>query len=167
MTNEEKAREIANNNCTHICMEDCSAESYFSSENDCYKSALEAMQWKDNGNKEVSVFDILGIKRKKPITNLLKHNIMATLINFNIKEDQLSRMADDIDNGYLSITVELRDEPSRFGKNAAITNGKKGADKVYYCNGRVVWTDGKVTVAPKPEQPQAEPQADFINDLPF
>lgn len=93
---------------------------------------------------------------------------MATLISFNIKEDQLSRMADDIDNSYLSITVELRDEPSKYGKNAAITNGKKGADKVYYCNGRVVWTDGKVTVAPKPEQPQPEqPQADVTNDLPF
>jgi len=47
MTNEKKARKIANDNCTHICMEDCSVERYFSSENDCYKSALEAMRLKD------------------------------------------------------------------------------------------------------------------------
>ena len=91
---------------------------------------------------------------------------MATLISFNIKEDQLSRMADDIDNGYLGITVELRDEISRFGKNAAITNGKKGDEKIYYCNGRVVWTDGKVTVAHKPEQPQ-QTQQQPSGDLPF
>ena len=91
---------------------------------------------------------------------------MATLVSFNIKEDQLSRMADDIDNGYLSITVELRDELSKFGKNAAITNGKKGGEKIYYCNGRVVWTDGKVTVAPKPEQPQQTQQQPSGN-LPF
>lgn len=47
MTNEQKAKEIANNNCTHICLADCSAESYFSSENDCYKAAIKAMEWKD------------------------------------------------------------------------------------------------------------------------
>ena len=53
MKNEEKAREIANDNCTHICMEDCSAESYFSSEIDCLKSALAAMEWKDKQLKKV------------------------------------------------------------------------------------------------------------------
>lgn len=47
VSNEVKARKIANNNCTHICLADCSAESYFSSENDCYKAALEAMSLKD------------------------------------------------------------------------------------------------------------------------
>lgn len=47
ITNEEKAKEIANDNCTHICLADCSAESYFGSENDCYKAAMEMAQWKD------------------------------------------------------------------------------------------------------------------------
>lgn len=47
MTNEEKAEKIANNNCTHICLADCSAESYFSSENDCYKTAMEMAEWKE------------------------------------------------------------------------------------------------------------------------
>ena len=51
--NERKAREIANDNCTHICLADCSAESYFSSENDCYKAAMQAMQWKDKERKEL------------------------------------------------------------------------------------------------------------------
>lgn len=47
MTNAEKAREIANDNCTHLCLADCSTESYFSSENDCYNAAIEAMEWKE------------------------------------------------------------------------------------------------------------------------
>lgn len=96
---------------------------------------------------------------------------MAILISFNIKEEQLSRMADDINNGYLGITIELRDTVSQYGKNAAITNGKKGADKVYYCNGRVVWTDGKVTVAPRdgeaaPKETKYEQGGEY-GDLPF
>lgn len=47
MTNEDKAREIANNNCTHICTAECSEESYFSSEIDCYKAAMEMAEWKE------------------------------------------------------------------------------------------------------------------------
>lgn len=47
MKNEDKAKEISNNNCTHICLADCSAESYFSSEIDCYKTAMEMAEWKD------------------------------------------------------------------------------------------------------------------------
>lgn len=53
ISNEQKAREIANDNCTHICLADCSAESYFSSENDCYKAAMQAMAWKDKERKEL------------------------------------------------------------------------------------------------------------------
>jgi hypothetical protein len=53
ISNEEKAREIANDCCTHICLADCSAESYFGSENDCYKAAMEAMSWKDKERKEL------------------------------------------------------------------------------------------------------------------
>lgn len=53
ISNARKAREIANDNCTHICLADCSAESYFSSENDCYKAAMQAMKWKDEERKEL------------------------------------------------------------------------------------------------------------------
>ena len=53
ISNEQKAIEIANDNCTHICLADCSAESYFSSENDCYKAAMQAMKWKDKERKEL------------------------------------------------------------------------------------------------------------------
>lgn len=53
ISNEQKAREIANDNCTHICLADCSAESYFSSENDCYNAAMQAMKWKDKERKEL------------------------------------------------------------------------------------------------------------------
>lgn len=46
MSNEDKSREIANNNCTHA---NCShGEHYFTSELDCYKAAMEMAEWKDN-----------------------------------------------------------------------------------------------------------------------
>lgn len=45
MTNEEKAIEIANNNCTHA---HCShGEHYFTSVGDCYRAAKEMAAWKD------------------------------------------------------------------------------------------------------------------------
>ena len=52
VSNARKAKEIANDNCTHICLADCSSESYFSSENDCYNAAMQAMQWKDKRHKQ-------------------------------------------------------------------------------------------------------------------
>lgn len=64
ISNEEKARKIANDNCTHICLADCSAESYFSSENDCYKAAMEAMEWKD---EQKSLFlNFISVKDRLP-----------------------------------------------------------------------------------------------------
>lgn len=53
ISNQQKAKEIANDNCTHICLADCSAESYFSSENDCYNAAMQMAQWKDEQYKEL------------------------------------------------------------------------------------------------------------------
>lgn len=42
---EEKAREIAHNNCTHA---HCShGEDFFTSEGDCYKAAMEMAEWKE------------------------------------------------------------------------------------------------------------------------
>lgn len=95
---------------------------------------------------------------------------MATLINFNMKKEQLQRIADDLnENGYVSVTVELRDQMSQFGKNASMTNGKKGDEKVYYANGKVTWTDGKVTVAPKEKEsaPKTGTKNEKLGDLPF
>lgn len=51
MTNEEKSREIANDNCTHA---NCShGEHYFTSELDCYKAAMEMAEWKDDQMKKL------------------------------------------------------------------------------------------------------------------
>lgn len=63
--NIEKAEEIAHYNCTHICLADCSAESYFSSENDCYKAAMKMAEWKDSQclGTLMRVFDLIANKR--------------------------------------------------------------------------------------------------------
>lgn len=46
MTDNDKALEIANNCCSHICLE-CNGESYFTSEHDCYNAAMEMAKWKE------------------------------------------------------------------------------------------------------------------------
>lgn len=53
MTNEEKAREIAFNNCSHV---GCShGEHYFDSTEDCYNSAIIMAEWKEKQMIEKAV----------------------------------------------------------------------------------------------------------------
>lgn len=47
MTNEEKAREIANNCSTEIIGAEVSDETYITTEPDCYTAAMTMAQWKD------------------------------------------------------------------------------------------------------------------------
>lgn len=47
MTNEEKAREIANNCSTTIVGAEVSDETYITTEPDCYTAAMSMAQWKD------------------------------------------------------------------------------------------------------------------------
>ena len=47
MTNEEKAREIANNCSTKIVGAEVSDETYITTEPDCYTAAMTMAKWKD------------------------------------------------------------------------------------------------------------------------
>jgi len=47
MTNEEKAREIANNSSTKIVGAEVSDETYITTEPDCYTAAITMAKWKD------------------------------------------------------------------------------------------------------------------------
>ena len=55
MTNEEKAREIANNCSTKIVGAEVSDETYITTEPDCYTAAMAMAQWKDERIKELEV----------------------------------------------------------------------------------------------------------------
>ena len=99
---------------------------------------------------------------------------MATIINASIDVTKIPK--DSLVTGkkgtYANVTVFINDE-TRFGNNASIAMSQSkeqreaGEPKVYLGNGRVVYTEGAVTVAERedaPAQPVAQ-EAEAV--LPF
>lgn len=93
---------------------------------------------------------------------------MATIINASIDVTKIPK--DSLVTGkkgtYANVTVFINDE-TRFGNNASIAMSQSkeqreaGEPKVYLGNGRVVYTEGAVTVAERedadaPAQPVAQ-----------
>jgi hypothetical protein len=111
---------------------------------------------------------------------------MATLITLSIKQENGS---------YKNYTISIYDQVDPYGNNVAMyeeqskEERESKAKKKYLGNGKVVWTNGQVEVAPKKEKantnqqenistPQTSPQnfhevdgnTDFnaeVDDLPF
>ena len=101
---------------------------------------------------------------------------MSTLINASIRVDKLpkEKFVKGKDGAvYYNLTISLGDE-TRFGNNVALmdsqTKDERDAKKPknYLGNGKVVWTDGKVTLAEKEEEKISgfRPEA-ATEDLPF
>lgn len=71
---------------------------------------------------------------------------------------------------YLSIQISVNDE-TKYGNNVSVAIGQTKeqreakVDKTYLGNGKVVWTDGKITLADKQDQPQMK--SSQKDDLPF
>jgi hypothetical protein len=71
---------------------------------------------------------------------------MATLFTFGIKQP---------DGSYQNYTGELKDQTDKFGQNVVIYEQQTKEErtnkvpKKYFANGKVFWTDGKVTLAEK------------------
>lgn len=80
MKNEDKAREIAVDNCTHA---GCShGEHYFSSGCDCYKSAMQMADWKDEGFLEwLKTIDTYSLKEKSRYIKLAIKKLENTMAN--------------------------------------------------------------------------------------
>ena len=98
---------------------------------------------------------------------------MSTLINASIRVDKLpkEKFVKGKDGAvYYNLTISLSDE-TRFGNNVALmdsqTKDERDAKKPknYLGNGKVVWTDGTVTLAEKEEDAKI-PEA-VEEDLPF
>ena len=90
---------------------------------------------------------------------------MASLISIGIKGK---------DGKYQNFTVSVNDETNKFGQNVSMyreqTKEEREANKPkeYIGNGKVFWTDGKITKATKREEEQTTPAADGqVDDLPF
>ena len=87
---------------------------------------------------------------------------MSALISIGFKQP---------DGSYKNYTIAVNDETNKFGQNVSMykeqTKEQRDAKapKEYIGNGKVFWTDGKITKAVKPDAPgdAAEPES----DLPF
>lgn len=101
---------------------------------------------------------------------------MSTLINASIRVDKLpkEKFVKGKDGAvYYNLTISVQDE-TRYGNNVAIMDSQTKEEreakvsKNYLGNGKVVWTDGTVTLAEKEEKPQAtSTNVSEKGDLPF
>ena len=98
---------------------------------------------------------------------------MSTLINFSLRVDKLPKEKFVIGKDgavFYNGTISISDETNQWGQNVSITDSQTQEEreakkpKTYLGNGKVVWTDGKVTTATKQE---AKAAVEETSDLPF
>jgi hypothetical protein len=86
---------------------------------------------------------------------------MATLVNvsLNLSSIDASKVIEGKKGKYLNLTVAVNDETNDYGQNVSLYHSqtkeaREGGEKRQYLgNGKVVWTDGKVVVADRQEEP--------------
>jgi len=104
---------------------------------------------------------------------------MSSLSEIYLKKEVLETLLKTVtakgENG-VSITISTSDETNQYGQNVTsfVSQSKEQreakANKYYVGNGKVFWTDGKITVAKKKEEasaPVPAPAQESFNDLPF
>ena len=100
---------------------------------------------------------------------------MSTLINGSIRVDKLpkEKFIKGRDGAvFYNFTVSVQDE-TRYGNNVAFMDSQTKEEreakmpKTYLGNGKVVWTDGKVTLAEREEEKVLVPVDEQSGDLPF
>jgi len=89
---------------------------------------------------------------------------MSTLLSIGIK---------DSNGQWKNYTVSINDETNDYGKNVSVweeqTKEQREAkeQKNFVGNGKVVWTDGKVSVAEQKPQPMKDIPSTGNDSLPF
>jgi hypothetical protein len=104
---------------------------------------------------------------------------MSSLSEIYLKKETLETLLKTVtakgENG-VSITISTSDETNNYGQNVTsfVSQTKEQreakANKYYVGNGKVFWTDGKITVAKKKDDvtaPVQAPAQESFNDLPF
>ena len=100
---------------------------------------------------------------------------MASLISANIDLTKIdkSKIYEGKKGKYYPITIVLNDELGQYGDTGYIqteqTKEERDAkvQKTYLGNGKVVWTDGTVTLAEREEEKVLVPVDEQSGDLPF
>ena len=96
---------------------------------------------------------------------------MSALISLSIDVTKITKSKIK-DGKYLEVTISVDDQTNQWGKNASIYESQtkeereSKASKAYIGGGKVVWTNGTISVAEKAsnEPKKANPQVD---ELPF
>ena len=95
-------------------------------------------------------------------------------IQINLSEIPKELIYNGKKGNYITLQVGLNDETNKFGHNINVTipqsqeQRQAKEPKKYIGNGKVFWTDGKLTVADKVEEPVgAAQQSPDRDDLPF
>ena len=105
---------------------------------------------------------------------------MSSLASIYIKTEKLKEMLHILEVKQapgIELTLSLSDEPNQYGQNLRcyVSQTKEQRDekkpKFYVGNGKVFWTDGKITVGKKQDAPAPQQQDDGgltpVDDLPF
>lgn len=110
------------------------------------------------------------------ILHLTKTINMGVLTDLYIKKETLQTLIDTItkkgEKG-VAITVSISDTVNDYGQNVTsyVSQSKEQreskANRYYVGNGKVFWTDGNVSVAPKQAQPQQQQSNGNDDNLPF
>ena len=104
---------------------------------------------------------------------------MSSLSEIYIKKETIDKIAQVLNSksgdeakGF-KMTISINDETNNYGQNvtafAAQTKEQRDAktDKFYVGNGKVFWTDGKITIASKNDDPAPAQTWDKVDDSPF
>jgi hypothetical protein len=91
---------------------------------------------------------------------------MATLINAYITKAKLEQLLAQADKG-VAFTIAVNDEANAYNQTKEQRESKE--PKTYFGNGAVVWTDNKVTLAPKKDAPAENKVVTpkYLDDVPF
>ena len=89
---------------------------------------------------------------------------MAGLLNISINVADLpkEKFVQGKKGTYYNFTVSVNDDTNQFGQNVSVYDSQTKEEreakksKVYIGNGKVVWTDGQMTVVERDNAPQSE-----------
>lgn len=102
---------------------------------------------------------------------------MSTLINASIRVDKLpkEKFVKGKDGAvYYELTLSVNDE-TKFGNNVWVTESQTKEERdvkkprITLGNGKVIWTDGKITLAEREDKPEnlSNSASTSEDDLPF
>jgi len=97
---------------------------------------------------------------------------MSTLINLSIDVTKVTKEA--LAKGkYLNLTISINDEINQYNQNVSaweaqsMEDRKEKVERNYVGNGKVVFTEGLVSVVPTEEKKKPTKKKVDTNDLPF